>query len=104
MPELIETVLNKAREGDMTAARILFDRVLPPLKAVNMPLPVPVHGASTAERVEAIIKGVTDGQVAVADAVALIQALAMASRLGGDESPEPVFNVILSGKDAQGDG
>ena len=40
--EIISTVQELALSGDMTACRILLDRVLPPLKATDTPAPVTI--------------------------------------------------------------
>jgi len=37
MPEIIEAVLSKAKDGDLRAAKLLMDKVIPTLKPVNLP-------------------------------------------------------------------
>ena len=37
MPEIIDTVVSAAKAGDISAAKILIDKVIPTLKPVNSP-------------------------------------------------------------------
>jgi hypothetical protein len=36
-PDVLAAVIDAAKEGDMTAARLLLDRACPPLRAVDLP-------------------------------------------------------------------
>lgn len=38
IPAIITQLVDKAREGDMQAARLLLERVLPPMKAIEQPV------------------------------------------------------------------
>jgi hypothetical protein len=39
IPDILAGVVKAAKEGDMQAARIILDRALPPIKAVEAPAP-----------------------------------------------------------------
>ena len=56
LPEVLDRLVQQARDGDTQAARLLLERVLPPVKAVALPEPLPVPAVgSLAERAEAVL-------------------------------------------------
>ena len=55
MPQIIENLVNLAKNGDVQAAKVLLDRCCPVLKPQAMPLNLPVNG-SLAEQGGEIIK------------------------------------------------
>jgi hypothetical protein len=42
LPAIIQGLVSAAREGDTAAAKLLLDRVLPALRPVDQPAPVPI--------------------------------------------------------------
>ena len=56
IPDIIAALVNAAKQGDTTAARILLDRVVPPLRPQGMPVTVPI-GESLSETGRAIGQG-----------------------------------------------
>ena len=62
MPEIILTLIEHAKVGDVAAAKVLLDRVCPTLKAQAMPISLPVNG-SLAEQGGEIIKATMSGQI-----------------------------------------
>lgn len=63
-PELIETTVQMALQGDMQAMKLLLERVLPPLKAsaapVNIELP---ENGSLSDNARAILAAAANGQM-----------------------------------------
>lgn len=72
--DLLKTVVAKARvEGDMTAARIILDRVWPVRKGrpVTFTMPAIESAADTAKAVAAILEATASGQLTPDEASAL---------------------------------
>jgi len=62
IPEIIKQMVNKAREGDVQAARLLLERVIPPLKSTeqNVSLDLP-EDATLSKQGQTIIQSVANG-------------------------------------------
>jgi Family of unknown function (DUF5681) len=75
--DVINKVLERALEGDMVAARMVLDRIAPPLRAVDLPasLALPKEGGLTA-RGEVILSA-----MAASDANVMLAALVAQGRL-----------------------
>lgn len=82
VPEIITQMVNKAKEGDVQAAKLLLERVIPPLKsmeqgvAINLPV-----DASLSEQGEIIIQSVAEGTLTPAQGQALLSGLGAQARL-----------------------
>lgn len=72
----------KAKEGDSQAARLLLERVLPPIKpteqAVSLSLP---QGESITAQGVAIVQAVADGTLAPSQGAALLTGLGALARI-----------------------
>ncbi|MFA5921621.1 MAG: DUF5681 domain-containing protein [Methylococcaceae bacterium] len=75
-PELLRTVMNAALAGDMTAAKLLIDRVCPPLKAHALPINIESIPDSIAGQGSEIINATFSGQIPPDVGAQLIAALA----------------------------
>jgi hypothetical protein len=62
-PALVDTVVRKALKGDMTAARICLDRLIPPVKARNEVAKFPGVGATLADQGKAILDAARRGDL-----------------------------------------
>ena len=82
LPEIITQLVAKAKEGDSQAARLLLERVLPPIKAIEQPvaLSLPVGDGITAQGV-AIVQAVADGTIAPGQASSLLSGLGALARV-----------------------
>lgn len=82
LPEIIAQLVEKARGGDTQAARLLLERVLPPVKAVEATVTLELaEGASLTEQGESIVRAVADGLLAPGQAGALLTGLGSVARL-----------------------
>ena len=82
LPDILEKLTEAAKAGDVQAARLLLERVLPPIKAIQLPAPVEMPNLGTlADQARAILGAATRGDLAVDDAAALIGALAAAGKV-----------------------
>lgn len=82
LPAIITQLVTKAKEGDMQAARLLLERVLPPMKAIEQPvtLSLPDGDNMTAQGV-AIVQAVADGTIAPGQGAALLTGLGSLARI-----------------------
>lgn len=82
LPEIITQLVIKAKEGDAQAARLLLERVLPPIKAaeqaVNLSIP---QGESITAQGVAIVQAVADGTLAPGQGAALLTGLGSLARI-----------------------
>ena len=82
LPEIIAQLVEKARAGDTQAARLLLERVLPPVKAIEATVELDLpEGASLTEQGEAIVRSVAAGLLAPGQAGALLTGLGSIARL-----------------------
>ena len=83
VPTIITRLVERATmEGDTQAARLLLERVLPPVKPVALPEPLPVPATgSLAERAEAVLAAMAAGQASADAAEAALAGLVAVARL-----------------------
>jgi len=82
IPEIIKQMVNKAKEGDVQAARLLLERVIPPLKSTeqNVSLALP-ENATLSEQGQTIIQSVANGALTPDQAKTLLSGLGSQARL-----------------------
>ncbi len=80
IPEIINTLVNLAKAGDVAAAKLLLDRVCAPLKPQAMPIQLPVNGSLVDQGAE-IINATISGQIPPDIGSQLINALAAQSKI-----------------------
>jgi hypothetical protein len=82
LPDILENVITAALEGDLLAARILIDRVLPPLRAEDTAVSIDMpDDASPAVRADAILLAATAGKITPAQCNALMTAIGTQMRI-----------------------
>jgi hypothetical protein len=74
-------LLEKAKGGDMTAVRIVAERVCPPIKASEAPAPISLHGETLTDKAHSLIDAVADGSIAPSQAAQLLQGLGAVARI-----------------------
>jgi hypothetical protein len=80
MPEIIKTLVELAKGGDVQAAKVLLDRICPALKPQAMPINLPNNGTLT-EQGNEIIKATMAGQIPPDIGSQLITALSNQGKL-----------------------
>lgn len=80
--EILQAVIDKAKDGDMTAAKILMDRVCPSLKPETQQVTLPQlsHGSLT-ERATEVLNAVANGQLAPDAASQLISSISTLAKV-----------------------
>ena len=76
VPDLIAKLMEQAKGGDVGAARLLLERVLPAIKPVELPqaIMLPSDGNLT-EKGHALLQAAADGEIPAAHAASLMTAL-----------------------------
>lgn len=82
LPDIIAQLVARAREGDAQAARLLLERVLPPMKPIEqaVALSLPTGEGMTAQGV-AIVQAVAAGILAPGQGAALLTGLGTLARI-----------------------
>lgn len=81
MPELVEQLIEKAKGGDMGAARLLLERVLPPVKATEQTVTLDLPAGSMTERANAILQAIADGVIPPTQGSQLIGAVGAVAKV-----------------------
>ncbi|CAH1903705.1 conserved hypothetical protein [Candidatus Nitrotoga sp. HW29] len=82
LPAIITQLVAKAKEGDSQAARLLLERVLPPMKPIEQPtmLILPNDGSLTA-KAAAVLTAAAAGELAPSQAAQIITALGTLAKI-----------------------
>jgi hypothetical protein len=78
--EILQSVINAAVQGDMTACKMLLDRITPTLKPQAMPMSLPVK-STLSEQGDEVIRATMSGQVPPDIASQLLTALSHQSKI-----------------------
>lgn len=81
VPGIIKQLLTAAKGGDVQAARLLLERVLPPLKAVEQASPLTLPDGSLTEQGRAVLEAVGAGELAPGQGAQLITAIGTLARV-----------------------
>jgi len=81
LPAIIQSLTDKAQAGDIGAARLLLERVIPPLKAVEAPQALQVDGDDLSGQAKSVFALTAAGEVSVTQATQLIAALGTLAKL-----------------------
>lgn len=80
--EVAAVVLEQALSGDMHAAKLILDRIAPPLRACSEPVHVAIpEGATIVQTAQAVLSAAAAGQLPPDTAVQLIGAVADLGRI-----------------------
>ncbi|RRS00047.1 hypothetical protein EIP75_22865 [Aquabacterium soli] len=81
LPRIIEALEARALEGDTGAARLLLERTVAPLKAVEFSQAVAMPGDGLAEKGRAVIEAMSAGQLSTEQGGGMLDALAKLAKL-----------------------
>jgi hypothetical protein len=81
IPEIIQVLAMKAREGDIGAARLLVERVVPALKPVEAPQALQIAEGDLSSQAKSIVALAASGEVSLAQASQLVSALGTLAKL-----------------------
>lgn len=82
VPDIITMLVEQAKGGDVGAARLLLERCIAPIKAMEQPqiVPIPSSGSLT-DKGHAVLQSVSAGEIAPAQGAALIGAIGQLARV-----------------------
>lgn len=82
VPDLLKAMINKALKGDVGAARLLLERAIAPLKAVEQAVELQLsEGGTLTSKANAVLSAVAAGQLAPTQAAQLITALGSLAKI-----------------------
>lgn len=81
LPEIIQALATKAKDGDTQAASLLLSRCLPPLRPQSEPEAIPVDGDGLAARADAIAAASLRGEISPTTAAELMAMLNAQARV-----------------------
>lgn len=76
IPEVLDKLVELAKDGDVAAAKLVLERTVPAARAKDIPTSLPLAGATVAERGMSVIDASIAGTIAPAEAeiaMALLQ-------------------------------
>lgn len=99
VPEIIAKLVEQAKGGDAGAARLLLERVLPPIKASEQAVAIPLAtGASLADQGRAVLEAAGAGVLAPGQAAQLLTGLgALAKLIEADELADRIAALEAKG-------
>jgi hypothetical protein len=81
LPSIIEKLTEQAAAGDVGAARLLLERVVPPIKAAEEAAPIALPDASLTDQGRAVVAAAGAGDLAPGQAAQLLSGLAALAKL-----------------------
>lgn len=81
IPELLAAMMVKALEGDVSAARLLLERAVAPLKAAEQAETIKLPDGSLTHQGRAVLRAVASGELAPGQGAALVSAIGTLARV-----------------------
>ena len=81
LPAILEVVVKNAKAGDITAAKTILERVLPPLKAIEMPAALDGLTGTLSDQGQGILRAMAAGVIAPGQAAQLLGAIAAQAKI-----------------------
>jgi hypothetical protein len=91
---LVETILQAALVGDMSACNLLFTRLVPPLRPVQDPVAFNLEGATLTDKARSVLTAVSAGQLSACDGKILLDGLAGVGRVQDGEQTARQLELI----------
>jgi hypothetical protein len=79
--DLVAKVVELAKSGDTTALRICIDRLIPPAKARDDAVSLPLGNGSLAEKGRSVLEALGNGTISPDIATAILQGIAAQARI-----------------------
>jgi hypothetical protein len=86
--DVVQKIVDLAKGGDLTACRMILDRLIPPLRAVEVEEPVGATGDKLADLAESIVRESVAGRLSPEKARRLTAALSAVARVRMQEDLE----------------
>jgi hypothetical protein len=94
VPALLAKLMAQALEGDTSAARLLLERAIAPLKAAEQPQAVSLKGETLTDQGRAVLASVAAGELAPGQGAALLGAIGTLARVAEVDEMERRISVL----------
>lgn len=81
VPSVIAKLVEQAQAGDVGAARLLLERCIAPLKAIDQAAPVALPAATLTDQARAVLLAAASGELTPAEAVQYLQGIGAVARV-----------------------
>lgn len=81
LQDILDPIVEKARGGDLGAAKLILERVLPPLKAIECPVSLEAVAGSLSQQGQGILQAMASGALAPGQAAQLLGAIAAQAKI-----------------------
>ncbi len=81
VPDLLDAMMARALDGDVGAARLLLERAVAPLKAMEQPQALTLPDGTLTEQGHAVLRSVANGVLAPSQGAALLGAIGTLARV-----------------------
>lgn len=81
VPDLLDAMMAKALDGDVGAARLLLERAIAPLKAIEQAQALALPDGTLTAQGRAVLRSVADGELAPSQGAALLGAIGTLARV-----------------------
>lgn len=81
VPEIVAKLVAEAKRGDVAAARLLLERVVPPLKPIEEAAPIVLLGESLSAQGRAVLAAASSGSLSPGQATQLLAGLGNLAKL-----------------------
>lgn len=81
VPEIIDMLVQQAKGGDVGAARLLMERVLPPMKPQELPQAFTLPDGTLSVQARAVVASVASGELAVGAGSQLLTGLGTLAKI-----------------------
>lgn len=81
VPALLAKLMQQALEGDTSAARLLLERAIAPLKSIEQPLALTLPDGSLTDQGRAVLRSVASGELAPSQGAALLAGIGTLARV-----------------------
>jgi len=79
--EILPGVIEKAKNGDVEAQRLILDRGIPRLRPVTMPEPLALPGANLTEQVKSLLELIASGDISPSIAAEIANVISAAAKV-----------------------
>jgi hypothetical protein len=80
-PQILETMVAAAKGGDVQAARLILERILPPFKPTEQAMELALEGKTLTDKGRAVLGAVSAGELAPGQGSQLIVAIGTLARV-----------------------
>ena len=81
VPQILQTMVAAAKSGDVQAARLILERILPPVKPIEQCIELAMAGDTLTDKGKAVLGAISNGELAPGQGSQLITAIGALARV-----------------------